>query len=45
LGINPIIGVGYTKLPDFVTTKEAYSTVLNGESNAIILKYLFKNHS
>lgn len=33
-----IIGVGYTNSPDFITTAEAYSTVLNGESDAIIFK-------
>lgn len=33
-----IIGIGYTDSPDFLTTEEAYSTVLNGESDAIIFK-------
>lgn len=33
-----IIGVGYTNSPDFITTAEAYSTVLNGESDAVIFK-------
>ncbi|MFK5856058.1 MAG: hypothetical protein QM503_08015 [Bacteroidota bacterium] len=33
-----IIGVGYTSSPDFITTAKAYSTVLNGESDAIIFK-------
>lgn len=33
-----IIGVGYTNSPDFVTTTKAYSTALNGESDAVIFK-------
>lgn len=33
-----IVGVGYTTSPDFITTKEAYSTALNGKSDAVIFK-------